>query len=110
MKVVELLSKRLAKAKKSGEVDVYQYDNIPANVLFQITSILSSVIGKHWNAKSDAFSEPPNNNSAWDFIIDTMVHERGDPSFKRSGDSRIECINILTGGRTLEDKLDLIDL
>jgi AbiJ N-terminal domain 4 len=110
MQVVELLSKRLARAAKSGQIDVYQYDIIPANVLVQITIILGGVIRRYRKPSSDAFSEPPNNNTAWDFIVDTMVRERGDPSFKRSSDSRADCLRIVTSDRTLEDQLDLIDL
>jgi AbiJ N-terminal domain 4 len=110
MNVIELRSQRLAKEKNSGRTDVYQYDIIPSNVLFQITLILSNVIGKYWKANSYAFDEAPNNNSAWEFIINTIIRERGDPSFKQTQDSKINCLKILTFDRTLEDQLDLIDL
>ncbi len=104
MKVIELLSKRLEKERNSGNVDVYQYDRVPANVLYQVGLILGSVIGKY----SDGYSA--NNSGAWDFIIQTIVRERGDPSFQRFGDSRQCCLQILTLERPIADQLDFIDL
>ena len=54
MKVFDLFSKRLKDEQKVSNVEVYEYDKIPENVLFQIALILTDVIGKYWIPKSNA--------------------------------------------------------
>ena len=109
MKVIEIYSQRLARADKSGIADVFQYDEIPKNVLYQISQILSEVIGEyslqHYGGRREN-----NNNEAWDAIIKALVRERGDPYLHQSDSAKQSCLNLLSSEHNLIDHLDLIDL
>jgi hypothetical protein len=110
MRIVELFSKRLDRTANSTRVDVYQYDKIPESVLYQIGLILMNVIGTYSVQNDYPFSESPENNSAWDFLIKTIAREHGNPSFLQGKNSLDSCLRILSSGRPLLDQLDLIEL
>lgn len=104
-KIFDLYSKRLNEAKRAGETDVYQYEDIPTRVLHQICMIMDDAIGRFMPYEDQHRSS----NEAWSFIIETLAREYGTPEIALR-DKREACRQFLLGQSDIVKKLDLIEI
>jgi hypothetical protein len=95
MSIFDLYSKRKKQGERSGQPDVYQYVNIPGNVINQIVMILRDAIGQL--------------DDYWTFIIETLAREYGDPTIRLYA-ARESCERFLVQETDIDRKLDIIEL
>jgi len=109
VKVLGLFSKRKQERERSGQPDVYQYESIPEHVINQIIMILDDAIGRYWVRRDEFESPVSNSNHLWNFIMDGLAREYGDPSLSR-GSGREACVSFLRRECDIVRQLDLIEL
>lgn len=108
-KILDLFSRRKQEQERSGQPDVYQYTSIPDHVINQIVMILDDAIGRYW-VYSGGYEDPPAHaNDNWDFIIESLAREYGDPSLIQKN-NRSACVHFLKMQPEIEKQLDLIEL
>jgi AbiJ N-terminal domain 4 len=90
MPIRDLYSKRKKATEQSGQPDVYQYDNVPDNVINQLIMILHDAIGT---------------SGALTNIMKTLAREYGDPSITYSSPEQF-----LRERKHIDEKLDIIEL
>lgn len=76
MKIFDLFSKRQADAAKSGQPDVYQYEQIPDPLRVQVHQISLEAIGKV-GSHGDRFTRPDRENTWWAHIEKIYLREKG---------------------------------
>ena len=76
MVIFDLFSKRQADAAKSGVADVYQYEEIPANLRVQVAQIAVEAVGKVGSHSSN-YGMPNHDNNLWFQIENIYLREKG---------------------------------
>jgi hypothetical protein len=110
--IFDLYSKRKKSREKSGHKDVYKYDDLPEPLRVQIIHIWSDAIGGFRTPRDmDMFAtySPRQNNSAWEFICQTMCRELGVFSLGDESTPYGQCQDFLLHA-DIEKALDLIEL
>ena len=104
MPVYETYSKRMRKAERAGQPDVYQYVELPKPFRVQVIHILSGSIG------ADTDEIDYSENPQWVYIHNTLAREFGVLELgKGSGYAADKCKeHILTG--STENTLDIIEI
>jgi hypothetical protein len=105
--IYETFSKRLKKRERAGQVDVYQYDELPGPLRIQIIHIWGDAIGPSGRgdfAQSGAIK-------AWDAIHNTLARELGVFALTDAyhTPSEIRCKNFLLNA-SISEALDIIEL
>ena len=76
MAIIDLFTKRQADAAKSGNADVYQYDDIPANLRVQVSQIALDGIG-NVGLRGDHITRNDVDNGMWVQIERSFLREKG---------------------------------
>ena len=121
MPIHQTFSRRKRHAEKS-EPDVFQYDEIPDTLRYQVIRIFENSLGYYqipqWNWFDNCPEPCPENNQVWGEICDTVAQELGRPTLvvmtqtKRPaiGDNRQEeCFHFLRSEESVEHWLDLVE-
>lgn len=108
MKIFDLFSKRQADAAKSGQIDVYQYANIPSNLRVQVQQIALEGMG-HLGARGDGFHRGDVENDWWVEIERLYLREKG---LEAVAQDRFAGARVLTFMRncSTEEWLDFLEL
>ncbi len=77
MGIFDLFSKRQADAAKSGATDVYQYDDIPANLRVQVKQLALEGIGQVGFRGDRIKGRRESHNDIWTQIEQTFLREKG---------------------------------
>lgn len=75
--ILDLFSKRKKKATGLGQIDVYQYDKVPARLRVQIQQIMVDSLGPQYETNSYAMHIQRHNPNAWNLIHKTLCRELG---------------------------------
>jgi hypothetical protein len=76
MTIFNLFSKRQADAAKSGQIDVYRYDEIPLNLRVQVRQIALEGMGLT-GSRGDGFHRGDVENAWWEQIERVYLREKG---------------------------------
>lgn len=107
MGIFNLYSKRKRLKEKSGQADVYKYDELPEPLRVQIIHIWNTAIGKYGFHLS-RYANPPNEH--WIYIHDALCREYGCFELSKAGPNEyVKCCDfLLTAG--VDRALDIIEL
>jgi len=111
MGIYETFSKRQKRLDKSGQQDIYQYDNLPASFRVQVCHVWKTSIGSYYAPQGYSRVGPSPSNKFWLFIHDTLARELGLRVLAGdfSADLRERCIQFLLHSDT-SDTLDIIEI
>jgi hypothetical protein len=103
MRIFETFSKRQKKREQSGQVDVYQYDDLPQPFRIQVIHI--------WSSVNEALDRHPftDKGGMWRHIERTLARELGLYALASHANYFARCMSFLAEADTGE-VLDLIDL
>ena len=106
MPIFELYSRRKKHANQGQLPEVYRYDEIPYEVRIQVIGLWKNAIGSY-NINATRYET----NARWNFIHDTIAHEKGLPELSRDVHTpQAKCENYLIKAKSIEDSLDIIEL
>lgn len=110
MPIIELYSARKRALERSGQTDVYQYDQIPPHLRVQIQQIFSDAIGPY--DEYDAYGvRASENNDMWRFIHKTLCRERGVHSLIRGRHNPYEeLMGFVESAADSDEILDFVEL
>jgi len=112
MALYETYSKRLKRLAKTGQPDVYRYDDLPPRFRGQVTHILKEAIG-HYHERTGPFDSelPSPSNQYWDFIHKTAAEDLGYQSLPGGyeDDRRARCLKHWAVAPT-DEALDVLEL
>jgi hypothetical protein len=115
MPVFETFASRKAAAAKTGEPDVYTYDELPPFLRAQLTQIFRNCIGPGWKERNPYVDTPNNANEIWTQISGIMAKEIESflnfPHTEReAGYDYGLCMAYLNGSSDLDGVLSLIEI
>ena len=101
MSIIDLFSKRAARARKQGKEDVFQYDVLPLPFRGQVVHIWKDALGDDCH---------PPGYDWWRAIFDAMTREKG--TFRLTGSNtnpQMQCYEFVMNAPT-EEALDIIEI
>ena len=108
MAIFDLFSKRQADALRSGSDDVYQYDEIPANLRVQVKQIALEGIGLV-GSRGDSIMSADQDNGLWAEIERIFLREKGVDAIARGNFAGSRVLEYM-GECSTPDWLDLLEL
>ena len=108
MAIFDLFSKRQADAAKSGQIDVYQYADIPSNLRVQVQQIALEGMG-HPGDLGDGFYSGDKDNNLWVDIERLYLRERGLDAIAQERLAGARVLNFMRNCST-EEWLDFLEL
>lgn len=110
MRVFDIFSKRKKKRELSGKVDVYKYDDIPAEFRVQVIHIWRDGLGPFRAYGEFDFDRKSENNDAWILIHNALARELGVFSIGNEyANPQEQCIEFIQKADS-DNVLDIIEL
>ncbi len=104
MPIFDTFSRRKRRAEQT-EADVYQYDDIPEKLRFQVCRIFSNSIGAY-----RAYEQFDQNNALWHNIAETVAQELGRRTLADGNDPKEDCLYFLQQEQNTDHWLDLVEI
>jgi hypothetical protein len=111
MAIWDLFSKRAARARKQGQEDVFQYENLPQQFRAQVIHIWNDSLG-HFRDDRRSFGPtiPSPSNDLWIGIFRVLTREKGTFRLGEGGSNPQEqCYEFIMNAPT-EEALDIIEV
>ena len=104
MPIFDTFSRRKRRAEQT-EADVYQYDDIPETLRFQVCRIFIKSIGAY-----RAYDQFDQNNALWHEIREMVAQELGRKTLANGNNPKEDCLHFLEQEQNTDHWLDLVEI